>query len=134
MSKNMQIYDAEKVTVTVDKMVLFGFGDGDMVTCTKEANNIETKVDAQGSASAAILHDNTGSIQIDLAHTSPCNAHLMKLANSKKMVAVRVVHDGKETIGGSKAYVEKTPDAAFGKEVGNRSYTLKVLDYKHEVK
>ncbi|KMT62654.1 phage structural protein [Paenilisteria newyorkensis] len=128
----MQIYDALKVTTVVDSLTLFGFADGDMVSCSKDANNMEAKVDAQGTASAAVNNDNLGTVKIDLAATSPCNKKMIELANTRKQFAIRVIN-GTETIGGSRAFVEKLPDSGFGKGVGTRSYSIKVLDYSHKV-
>ncbi|AOA01486.1 phage structural protein [Carnobacterium maltaromaticum] len=130
--EDMLTYDARAVSIIVDSINLFGFGDGDMVTCSKDANNAEIKVDAQGQASAAINNDNLGTIKIELAQTSPCYPKMMAIANEKKIVPVRVVN-GTEVIGGSKAIIEKLPDAGFGKSVGARSFSFKVLDYKHTV-
>lgn len=127
----MEEYDASKVITIIDGVTLFGFSDGDMVSCSKDANNIETKVDAQGIASAAINNDSLGSVKIDLASTSPCNKQMITLANTRKRVPILVIN-GKETMGGSLAYIEKLPDSSFGKGIGTRSYNVKVLDYTHK--
>jgi len=126
------VYDAKEVTVIVDGVTVVGFADGDMVTCTKDENNITVVEDAQGSASAAINNSKIGTIQIMLAQTSPNYRQLVNLANSRRVVPTRVVN-GSETIGGSQALVEKLPDTTFGSSVGSRQFTLKVLDYTHSV-
>ncbi|MBA3926539.1 phage structural protein [Listeria rustica] len=127
----METYDALKVVTVVDGVTLFGFSDGDMVTCSKDANNMEAKTDAQGTASAAVNNDSLGTIKIDLAATSPCNKQMITLANTRKKFPIRVIN-GKETMGGSLAFVEKLPDSGFGKGVGTRSYSIKILDYSHK--
>lgn len=126
----METYDAADVSIIVNGISLFGFAEGDMVTCSKDANNIEIKSDAQGNASAAVSNDKSGTVQIDLAQTSPCYAKLIDFANRQLEVSVYVIN-GNEKIGGSRAFIEKLPNAGFGKSVGTRSFTLKVLDYSH---
>lgn len=129
----MEVYDANKVSILVNNIALFGFADGDMVACSKDSNNVEIKSDAQGNASAAVNNDKMGTVRIDLAQTSPCYAKLVDIANRQLKVPVFVIN-GKEKIGGSQAFVEKLPDAAFGKSVATRSFTFKVLDYSHTIK
>ncbi|EUJ24764.1 gp15 [Listeria grandensis FSL F6-0971] len=128
MPEGMETYDAAKVSIIVDGLNYFGFSDGDMVNCSKDSNNAEFKSDAQGNASAAVNNDSLGTIKIDLAQTSPCYKHIVGLANSKKTFPIRIV-DGNHVIGGLRAIVEKLPDAGYGKGVGTRSATIKVMDY-----
>ncbi|EKM0740871.1 hypothetical protein HCA21_11410 [Listeria seeligeri] len=126
----METYDAADVSIVVNGISLFGFADGDMVSCSKDANNIEIKSDAQGNSSAAVSNDRSGTVQIDLAQTSPCYPKLIDIANRQLKVPVYVIN-GNEKIGGSMAFIEKLPNAGFGKSVGTRSFTFKVLDYSH---
>ncbi|EAF5461912.1 hypothetical protein CPC87_06845 [Listeria monocytogenes] len=130
MENVMATYDANTVSIIVNGISLFGFSDGDMVSCSKDSNNVEIKSDAQGNSSAAVNNDKMGTIKIDLAQTSPCYPKLIDIANRQLKVPVFVIN-GKEKIGGSMAFIEKLPDAGFGKSVGTRSFTFKVLDYTH---
>ncbi|EAF5045036.1 hypothetical protein FRG77_07870 [Listeria monocytogenes] len=130
MANEMATYDANTVSIIVNGISMFGFSDGDMVSCSKDSNNVEIKSDAQGNSSAAVNNDRMGTIKIDLAQTSPCYPKLIDIANRQLKVPVFVIN-GKEKIGGSMAFIEKLPDAGFGKGVGARSFTFKVLDYTH---
>lgn len=123
-------YNANDVTVIADNITIIGFGDSDMVSCSKDEDNIQVMEDAQGHASAAINNSKLGTITITLAQTSPSYNHLVRLANTRKTFPLRVVN-GKESIGGSRALVQKLPDAGFGKSVGTRAFVVKVLDYTH---
>lgn len=127
----MKTYDARKVTTVVDSVVAQGFQDGDMVSFSKDSDYVEVVVDAQGQASAALNNDNMGTITINLSSSSPFNKKMMQLANSRKQFPISIKHDT-ERAWGTKAFVQKTPDGSFGKGTGSRSYTIKVLDYKHE--
>jgi len=127
----MTTYDAREVSTIVDGFVVTGFQDGDMVSFSKDNTFIETQVDAQGEASAALNNDSLGTFTINLSSGSASNKKLMQLANSRKQFAVTVKHK-KERAWATKAFIEKTPDGSYGKGVGSRAYTIKALDYKHE--
>ncbi|EAE5980034.1 hypothetical protein LG489_001415 [Listeria monocytogenes] len=130
MNEVMATYDANTVSTIINGISIFGFSDGDMVSCSKDSNNVEIKSDAQGNSSAAVNNDKMGTIKVDLAQTSPCYPKLIDIANRQLKVPIYVIN-GKEKIGGSMAFIEKLPDAGFGKSVGTRSFTFKVLDYTH---
>lgn len=129
--ESMATYDAKEVTTIVDNIVMFGFQDGDMVSFSKDNPYIEVQTDAQGQSSAAKNNDNLGTFTINLSQNSPCNKHLMSLANNRKEFPISVTHST-EKAWASRAYIEKTPDGTFGKGVPSRAYTIKALDYKHE--
>ncbi len=127
----MTTYDAREVTIVVDGTILTGFQDGDMVSFGKDNNFVEVQVDAQGEASAAINNDKLGTFTINLSASSPFNKKMVQLANSRKQFAVSVKHKT-ERASATKAFIEKTPDGAFGKATGSRTYAIKALDYKHD--
>src|SRR5699024_2102796 len=127
----MTTYDAREVSTIVDGFVVTGFQDGDMVSFSKDNTFIETQVDAQGEASAALNNDSLGTFTINLSSGSAWNKKLMQLANSRKQFAVTIKHKD-ERAWATKAFITKTPDSSYGKGVGNRAYTIKALDYKHE--
>lgn len=129
--ETMTTYDAKEVSTIVDEVVMFGFQDGDMVSFSKDNSYIEVQTDAQGQGSAAKNNDNLGTFTINLSQNSPCNKHLMNLANSRKEFPIAVKHQD-EMAWATRAYIEKTPDGSFGKGVPTRTYTIKALDYKHE--
>jgi|UniRef100_UPI00359F49D8 hypothetical protein len=126
-------YDAKSVTVTIDGWAAFGFADGDMVTTSKDNDNVEIVSDAQGFTSLAKNNDRLGTVTVMLSQVSPCYAKMMDLATKQKEFPVFVIN-GKEKIGGTKGIITKTPDTNFGKSITARSFTIKVLDYSHGVK
>ncbi|MCI3027687.1 hypothetical protein LMF32_00865 [Desemzia sp. C1] len=130
---NTATYDAKSVTVTIDGWAAFGFADGDMVTTSKDNDNVEIVSDAQGFSSLAKNNDKLGTITVQLSQVSPCYPKMMDLALKQKVFPVYVVN-GTEKIGGTQGIVTKTPDTNFGKSIGARSFTIKVMDYTHNVK
>ena len=129
---NMTTYDAKDVSTIIDNVVMFGFQDGDMVSFSKDNAYIEVQTDAQGQSSAAKNNDSLGTFTVNLSQNSPCNKHLMNLANGRKEFPITVAHST-EKAWATRAYIEKTPDGSYGKGVPTRSYTIKALDYKHEM-
>lgn len=130
---NMTTYDARDVTTVVDGVIITGFQDGDMVSFSKDNNNAEIVVDAQGNGAMAVNNNNLGTFVINLSAGSPFNKKLTQLADSRKQFAMSVKHKT-ERAWGTKCVVEKTADGSFGTGVGARSYTVKALDYKREYK
>lgn len=128
---SMTTYDAREVTTVVDGIILTGFQDGDMVSFGKDNNFVEVQVDAQGEASAAINNDSLGTFTVNLSASSPFNKKMIQLANTRKQFSISIKHKS-ERASATKAFIEKTPDGAFGKSTGSRTYTIKALDYKHD--
>lgn len=131
MASDFFQYDANEVKIVWNGISLFGFGDGDMVKGSRDANKIEAKVDAQGQGSIAKVNNSLGTITVTLSALSPCYPQLIKDAKAGT-VAPLFVHHKDEYFGGTKAVIEKDPDAAFGKDVGTRDFAFKVLDFDHD--
>lgn len=129
--EDMTTYDAREVSTIIDNAVITGFQDGDMVSFAKDNEFIETQVDAQGEASAALNNDSLGTFTINLSSNSPWNKKMMDLANGRKQFAITIKHKT-ERAWATKAFITKTPDGSYGKGVGSRAYSIKALDYKHE--
>lgn len=131
---NIATYDARKVTATVGGVFITGFAEGTFVNCTKDEDNFETTVSAQGDVAVAVRNNTLGTIEFTLNQTSPSIAYLDELANSSAMVPAWVIsnNSAKETSGGTQAMVTKPSDKEYADTVSERSYEIKVFDYTSE--
>ncbi|WP_239256687.1 phage structural protein [Listeria ilorinensis] len=125
------VYDAADVQIVRDTVSLFGFGDSDMVKASRDNNRAEVKVDAQGRGSIAKVNNSLGTITVTLSASSPCYPFLVTDANEGKVAPLHV-QNGNEYFGGTEAFIEKDADVAYGKDVGQRDFVFKVLDYSHK--
>lgn len=121
-------YDASTVTLIIDGKYITGFDEGSMVEWSKDEDNINTKIDAQGNVSVAINNNTLGTITVNLSQSSPSLAYMKQLANTKKRFPIWA-QGGSEKIGGTEAMVKKTPDGSFSDESEARSFEIQVFDY-----
>ncbi|NQX67981.1 DUF3277 family protein [Paenibacillus alba] len=105
-----------------------------MVEISKDEDNFEAKVGAQGDAVRTKINNSLGTMKVTLQQTSPQIAYLNRLANSGEMVPISVIsaNDPKETTTATEAYVKKQPDRKYGKDTEDREYEFQALDLKME--
>ena len=124
-------YDAKDVSVIVNGVYLTGFAEGTFVSFAKDEENYAVSIGAQGDAARAKVNNPLGTITITLQQTSPQVSMMNNLANSGKLVEVRVIHKGTNTekIGGTQCYVKKPADGEYSNEISSREFEVSVLDY-----
>lgn len=123
-------YNAKDCVITVDGIVITGFGD-EMVTGEKQEDLFETEVGAQGDIVLNEKNNPLGTIKLTTLANSPQKPMLIRYANTGKEFSIWVVNKSLgEKMGGTKARVKKQPDAAQGATVGNREFTIEVFDYE----
>lgn len=132
MSTSIPIYNAKDCSISVDGRVVQGFQDNDMFSYTIKEDRIQTSVDAQGYASAAVNNNRLGQITINLSGNSVDHKRLNELANTNKMFPI-VITTPYEKISGNQAMIAKPADGAFGKATPARTYTVEVLDMQVQV-
>lgn len=122
----MAVYDQSKVTVVVNGTYLTGFGEGTKVSAERNEDNITPYVGADGSVTNAVSADETGTITIPLAISSPSVSFLNRLANAKKPFSVTVTDFNSNGVNCSatQAYVSKPIFPEKGKEVTVAEFTL----------
>ncbi|WP_419957216.1 phage structural protein [Psychrobacillus psychrotolerans] len=131
---NVATYDARKVTTTVGGLFITGFAEGTFVSASKDEDNFEPTVSAQGDVAVAVRNNTLGTIEFTLNQTSPSISYLDRLANNSTMVPAWVISNNtaKEVSGGTMAMVTKPADKEYADTVSERTFTLKVFDYKSE--
>ncbi|MGA4517202.1 phage structural protein [Solibacillus silvestris] len=128
---HIAVYDAKKVTVTIDGKFITGYAEGTFVSASKDEDGFEPSVSAQGDVGVAVRNNTLGTIEITLNQTSPSINMLDQLAASSKMIPVWVISNNevKEKSGGTKAMITKPSDKEYSDTISERSYEIKVFDY-----
>ena len=128
---HIAVYDAKKVTVTVNGQFITGFAEGTFVTATKDEDGFEPSVSAQGDVGIAVRNNTLGTVEITLNQTSPSINMLDRLASDSTMIPVWVISNNevKEKSGGTKAMITKPADKEYSDTISERTYEVKVFDY-----
>lgn len=124
-------YAAEKVIITVGPVIVTGFTDGDFVTVKFDEDRYTHKAGADGEVGRAKNASKAGTIEITLSATSAANDelsalfHLDNLAGIDNPIPIGVADlSGRSLAGAAKAWIKTSPDMTFGKDVGERVWTL----------
>ncbi|WP_289760340.1 phage structural protein [Lactobacillus taiwanensis] len=127
----MRPYNAINANIVVDGRTIQGFQENDMFSYTFSEEKVRVAVDAQGQVGTATNNNHLGEITINLSGTSIDHKFLLDIANSNRRVSIQITSEI-EKISGTKAWITKVPDGAFGKEVPKRTYKFKVADLRVE--
>lgn len=124
-------YAAEKVVITVGTVIVTGFTDGDFVTVKFDEDRYTHKAGADGEVGRAKNASRAGTIEITLSATSSANDelsalfHLDNLGGIDAPIPVSVTDlSGTSFAAAAKAWIKSSPDMTFGKDVGDRVWTL----------
>ena len=127
----VKTYNPKDVTVIYDGMVITGFAEDSMVQAEKNEDNMIPHVGVLGEVSVAINADNTGTVTLSLASTSPFIKILADKARANTIAPLSVVNMNKYgvNVGGTQAFIIKAPDVSIGKEVESQDVQFFVADY-----
>jgi hypothetical protein len=126
----IKTYDPTAVTVSFGALILSGFADGTFVTVSR-SNDAFTKVSgADGTVSRAKSADRSGEVTVVLQSTSPSNLLLSAIALEDEVITSGVgvlplvVKDaeGSSVYFAGSAWIRKTPDGEFSKEITDRTW------------
>lgn len=127
-------YDPKQVALSVNGISIGGYADGTFIM-VERSNDAFSKVSgADGIISRAKSNDLSGTITITLAQTSPSNDILSALAKLDEMTnsgifAVAVADfSGSTVCGAAFAWIRKSSNAEFSKEIGNREWVIDCAD------
>ena len=130
-------YKPGEVQLLVAGAKITGYADGTFIVASRDENSVNKVVGADGHVSRAINSNRGGSIRITLLQTGLGNDVLNKFAEYDENTGLGVfkvaVKSGETTIFAANGWVEKHPDYEFGKESGNREWTIGVDHLKPAV-
>lgn len=124
------IYDASKITTTLNNMVVTGFKKGTFVTANADDERVTVESNAQGEATWALNNSKLGTVTITLNQTSPFCKVLNNYISAKTFFPIWVDDPiNKERRGGTEAIATKYADASYSDGTEARVYTIKVGDF-----
>lgn len=134
---NTKDYDPRKVTITVGGSIIEGFADGTFVTVSRNNQTWTTASGASGEHARSKSNDRSGTVELTLMQTSASNDVLsafMQLdesnLNAGKFPFSLTDANGNTLIAAVEMWVQQPPSVEYGKELGDRVWTLEAGDIK----
>lgn len=123
-------FDPKVFSIIVGGKIISGFADGTFVKVTRDENAFAKKVGVDGEGARAKSANRGGTVEITLMQTSASNDDLSGFAIADEISGTGVVPvlvkdgSGRTVCQATTAWVQKFPDAEFGKEIGDRAWVL----------
>lgn len=127
---SLKSYNLKNVVCSFGPVVFSGYAEDDAITLTPESEIFTSKVGADGQTTrsrsnndnykATVRFMATSGARLSLQEQTLRNAALSQVTYPFQLTSP----DTGETYSSSQAYVEKLPDAAFGREASEREYTI----------
>lgn len=130
MPQNVDTIDPKEVTVMVAGNVLEGFAE-DKIVVTREANQSEDEIGADGDVARRVTNDRRGTFVITLLQTSRSNLILSGLARADELsgngIFPVVIKDnrGLDLHIGASCWIQKMPDSAYGAAINTRAWSIR---------
>lgn len=128
---SVKTYDAAGVSIIFAGIAFEGFADGTIVTVSFDNPHFNLVVGSDGEGARAKSNDGSGTITCTLLQTSKTNDELSAIAqldllNGEGVGAMMVKDNSGRTLAQAEtAWIEKTADAEFGREISNREWVFK---------
>ena len=126
----LKTYDAKRVEIIFGPLSLSGFAEDSMITLTPESEIWTSKVGVDGQTTRSRSNNDNYKATVRLMQTADTRLKLQELtlrnsALSEVTFPFKLVSlDTGETYECAEAYIERLPDAEFGREAGEREYTI----------
>ncbi len=126
----MKTYDPKQVQLIVGGVIGSGYADGTFITVARANDAYLMAMGTDGEGTRIKSNDKSGTFELVLQQSSSFNQHLSNLlladeADNAGIVPVMLKDgSGSSLYLAEQAYIKKAPDAAFGKDIGTRTYIL----------
>ncbi len=124
----VQTYDPKKVIVTFGGTPLSGYADGTFITVAPSADTFAKVVGADGEVARGRSNDDTAEVTITLMQTSLSNKVLSTIRAADKIGSSGILPLSITDLSGAslyfwpQAWIRRSPDGEFAKEVGERAW------------
>lgn len=125
-------YDPAKILATLGPAIIVGYADGTFVKASRESDTFTDYCGADGEVTRARMRDKRGTVELTLSQSSPSNDLLSALAMQDELLGSGIVPFllkdvfGTTLCSGGEAWVKKPAEVEFGKEVGPRTWIIRV--------
>lgn len=121
-------YDPSKVIITIDGVSLHGFADGDFLTAKLDEDRYAKLKGIDGEISRVLNNSTSGTLEFTLSSASAVNYELNgfnpEFGYLKTYPITIADLSGKTVCGAENAWLKKTPDLTFGKEIGEYKWVF----------
>ncbi len=124
-------YDPLKVAITINGQTVEGFADGTYISVSRNNQSWTVQSGASGETARAKSNDRSGIVELTLMQTSAFNDILSGLffsdegeLNAGKFVFALIDQNGNTNLAADQMWVQQPPTVEFGKELGDRVWTL----------
>lgn len=115
-------YNAEKVIITIDGVIVHGFADGDFLTARYDEDRYTKIKGVDGEVGRIQTLSKAGSIEFTLSSASKANDELNNFNPDYGYIGVAPISisdlSGRTVIQCSKSWLKTAPEIGMGKEVG----------------
>lgn len=133
--RTMNLYKAKNVALNIIRdgvaLIMKNFQDGDMASVQKTNAKIDAMADPQAGVAGAVTYDSLGTATVTVQQGGETNDLLSDLYNNDEVFGFFMSY-GDEIVGGNHCMIQKAPDAAFGKAVPTRAWTIQIFDYSYD--
>lgn len=133
--RTMYLYKAKNVALNIIRdgvaLIMKNFQDGDMASVQKTNAKVDAMTDPQAGVAGAVTYDSLGTATVNVQQGSETNDLLSDLYNNDEVFGFFMSY-GDEIVGGNHCMIQKAPDAAFGKAVPTRAWTIQIFDYSYD--
>lgn len=137
-----KIYDPQEVNASLSGIPLSGFGEDTFIEITNESESFVDVAGVDGDVSRSKTGDRRATIKFTLMQTSESNDLLSALAeldeNSPGGAGVGALsikdNSGRALYEAPHAWIQKPPDASFGKQAGPRVWTVRAARLRRQDK
>lgn len=128
-------YDPKKVNLVINGRIITGFGDGSVITVTRNEDIVTTAVGVKGDVTYNENANESGNIALTLSGTSSSLAYLRALAVKRRELSVMIVDANDASavnIAEDRCRILKPPDVERAKEIGSTALNIFVpsLNYR----
>lgn len=127
----MARYTANDTTLMIDGELIFGYAVDTMITVAYDNDNVTVTQDPQGTGVASINNKTGATITVNLNETSPSNAKLTELANTRGEfpldLRTSTIHQT-----AAHCYISKMPDNTAAQNAGDRAWQIHALNLDTE--
>jgi hypothetical protein len=125
-------YDPYKVAITINGQIVEGYADGTFISVSRNNQTWTVQSGASGEAARSKSNDRTGTVELTLMQTSAFNDVLSGLffadetgtLNAGKFLFTLTDQNGSTLLGADQMWVQQPPTVEYGKELGDRVWTL----------
>lgn len=127
-------YSADRQQASFAGVDLFsGTADGEFCTVEQEDDDVKKKVGSDGEVGIARTNNLSGTVKVKLLQTSAVNGRLTSLRNAGLaspngatvgVFQIRDLNTGVVLFKANKAWIQKPPPAALGREILDREWTF----------